>query len=80
MLSFLSFTVDNFPGERLFLANMNISLCFEAHEDCLRKISVLKNTLLPKRRCPWDVNTGRHSCLKCTYRFLKKRSPFFDWS
>lgn len=56
-----SFTIDNFQGERFFLVNMNLSLCFEAHGDCIRRISILENTLLPKRRCPWDVNTG--TCL-----------------
>lgn len=56
-----SFTIDNFQGERFFLVNMNLSLCFEAYEDCIRRISIFENTLLPKRRCPWDVNTG--TCL-----------------
>lgn len=72
-----SLTVDNFQGERLYLVSMNISLCFEAYEDCLRQIIVLKDTLLPKRRCSWDTNTGVHLFLyltvKHSVRFAFKR-------
>ena len=58
LLCSCSFTIEDFHGERLYLVNLNVSFCLEAGEDCIRTVTVYRDTLLPKRVCPWDQNQG----------------------
>lgn len=55
---FDSFAIEDFNGERFYLVNMNASFCFESNGDCYKMITVYKETLLPKRICPWDQDQG----------------------
>ncbi|XP_062581277.1 uncharacterized protein LOC134243073, partial [Saccostrea cucullata] len=57
-VSRLDFMLEDLYGERLYLVNMNVSFCFESAGECYKSIAVFKDTLLPKRICPWDQSQG----------------------
>jgi hypothetical protein len=45
------YTIDDLKGEKQFLVNMDISVCFEAHGPCVLKIPILTEVRLPKPLC-----------------------------
>lgn len=48
---FTRYTIDDLKGEKQFLVNMDISVCFEAHGPCVLKIPILTEVRLPKPLC-----------------------------
>ena len=58
VLFFLSFTIEDLYGSRQFLVNLDINFCFESFGDCYKNITVFKDTLLPKKLCPFTDNPG----------------------
>lgn len=59
ILSFLcSFTIEDLYGSRQFLVNLDVNFCFESYGDCYKNITVFKDTLLPKKLCPFTDNPG----------------------
>ncbi|XP_062596534.1 uncharacterized protein LOC134257978, partial [Saccostrea cucullata] len=54
----LEFSLDDFKDANFYVVNMNLSICFEANQPCQTSFMVYKDTVLPKRRCPQDINMG----------------------
>lgn len=49
----MSFTIDDLPGERIYVVSLNMSECFEDGQPCNTTI-VLNKTRLPKDLCVMD--------------------------
>ncbi|XP_046562951.1 uncharacterized protein LOC124271844 [Haliotis rubra] len=49
----VDFMIDDLFGEKKFLINLNISVCFE-EDSCLISFPALKNVKIPKLVCDWD--------------------------
>ncbi|KAK3101936.1 hypothetical protein FSP39_007496 [Pinctada imbricata] len=49
-------TVYDLVGEEEYLANLDISLCWESFKPCQFVASVLQNTRLPKKTCQYNSN------------------------
>ncbi|XP_048250793.1 uncharacterized protein LOC124111176 [Haliotis rufescens] len=47
------FMIDELFGEKKFLINLNVSVCFE-EDSCLLSFPVLKDVKIPKLLCDWD--------------------------
>lgn len=50
-----SFNIRSFPGERLYVVSLNISICFEDEKPCNLTVQILQNTRLPRRLCSWET-------------------------
>ncbi|KAL5015119.1 hypothetical protein ScPMuIL_009389 [Solemya velum] len=50
---FSSYNIMNLEGERKFLVNVKMSVCFE-EEDCIHTTTVAYNMELPKPSCDWE--------------------------
>ncbi|XP_052067239.1 uncharacterized protein LOC127706622 [Mytilus californianus] len=49
----LDFIIEEFKISRMYMVNLNLSVCFETHYPCVIHVTVLRNTQLPKRICNW---------------------------
>ncbi|XP_052083539.1 uncharacterized protein LOC127720831 [Mytilus californianus] len=49
----LEFKIENLEVERLFMVNLEITICMETNGTCETTIPVLINTALPKAPCEW---------------------------
>ncbi|XP_046562947.1 uncharacterized protein LOC124271840 [Haliotis rubra] len=49
----VDFMIDDLFGEKKFLINLNISVCFE-EDSCMISFPALKNVKIPKLVCDWD--------------------------
>ncbi|XP_048258717.1 uncharacterized protein LOC124137708 isoform X1 [Haliotis rufescens] len=49
----VDFMIDDLFGEKKFLINLNISVCFE-EDSCLISFPALKDVKIPKLVCDWD--------------------------
>jgi hypothetical protein len=52
---FSSFNVHDFASEKVYLLNLNISVCFEAFGECASEVQVFKDTKVPKMACDWST-------------------------
>ncbi|VDI45264.1 Hypothetical predicted protein [Mytilus galloprovincialis] len=50
-----SFNIRSFPGERMYVVSLNISICFEDEKPCYLTVQILQNTRLPRRLCSWET-------------------------
>lgn len=50
-----SFNIESFPGERMYVVSLNISICFEDEKPCYLSVQILHNTRLPRRLCTWET-------------------------
>lgn len=50
-----SFNIESFPGERMYVVSLNISICFEDEKPCYLSVPILHNTRLPRRLCTWET-------------------------
>ncbi|KAL5015120.1 hypothetical protein ScPMuIL_009390 [Solemya velum] len=57
----IDFTIEDLKGDKMFLVNMNVKLCFNA-DSCDFDFSVMVDTLLPKPAC--NFNTSLDFSLK----------------
>ncbi|XP_052081234.1 uncharacterized protein LOC127719258 [Mytilus californianus] len=50
----LSYMINDFDGESLYLVSLNMSVCFESNKTCHVTTQILSNTWLKKTLCAWD--------------------------
>ena len=55
MCVFDSYTIENLQQGRLFVATIDLSVCFESDGPCEDTINILKDVVLPKTECDWNV-------------------------
>lgn len=61
---YFSFTyrlvIDDLNYDKLYMLNMNISVCFESRGPCVINSAVIfKNSLLPKTLCDFSMRSTR---------------------
>ncbi|KAL3873866.1 hypothetical protein ACJMK2_036950, partial [Sinanodonta woodiana] len=49
----VQFLLDNLQTQRIFILSLNLTVCFEAHDECAFQIPLFKNARLPKPVCEW---------------------------
>ncbi|KAK3101942.1 hypothetical protein FSP39_007535 [Pinctada imbricata] len=52
----IGYTLYDLVGEEEYLANVDISLCWESFKPCQFVATVLQNTRLPKKTCQYNTN------------------------
>ncbi|CAG2253144.1 unnamed protein product [Mytilus edulis] len=52
----LSYSIEDFSGESMYLVSLNISVCFESNKPCHASAQILSNTWLKKTLCAWDTS------------------------
>ncbi|XP_052083593.1 uncharacterized protein LOC127720891 [Mytilus californianus] len=52
----LSYSIEDFSGESLYLVSLNMSVCFESNKSCHASTQILSHTWLTKALCAWDTN------------------------
>lgn len=48
-----SYTINDLSSEKMFVVNVDISVCFE-EKDCLIDVPLLNDVYLPKPLCNWN--------------------------
>lgn len=48
------YSLEDLNGERMFLLNMDLSVCFEAEGSCSLKLPLLRDVFIPKPVCNLD--------------------------
>ncbi|VDI15760.1 Hypothetical predicted protein [Mytilus galloprovincialis] len=52
----LSYSIEDFSGESMYLVSLNMSVCFESNKSCHVSAQILSNTWLKKTLCAWNTN------------------------
>ncbi|KAL3873935.1 hypothetical protein ACJMK2_037012, partial [Sinanodonta woodiana] len=52
----IRFSMDDLAGEKVYLLNLNISVCLDGKAPCVINTPVFENTRLPKPICDWNSN------------------------
>ncbi|KAK3609658.1 hypothetical protein CHS0354_035943 [Potamilus streckersoni] len=50
----LDYRIYNFDAQKIFVANMSLSICYESSASCVIRIPILQNTQLQKVHCDWS--------------------------
>ncbi|VDI11129.1 Hypothetical predicted protein, partial [Mytilus galloprovincialis] len=56
----LKYSIEDMKGERMFLLNMDLSVCFETEGSCILKLPLLRDVLIPKPVCSLDQGFSKH--------------------